>query len=73
MVRLHTPWGKGGRGLKEGWRGGGKGGRKGGGAGREEEEGVKTENWAPLPRVFHNPNEIESVRRECELQSVITS
>ena len=27
--------------------------------------------WAPLPRFFHNTNELGSVRRECELQGVI--
>ena len=32
-----------------------------------------TENWAPLPRVFHNTNELGSVRHECELQGVMTS
>ena len=31
------------------------------------------ENWEPLPRVFHNTNELGSVRHECELQSVMTS
>ena len=38
----------------------------------EGEEG-ETENWAPLPRVFHNTNELGSVRHECELHGVMTS
>ena len=40
---------------------------------REDSFVCGTENWAPLPRVFHNTNESGSVRHECELKSVMTS
>ena len=39
----------------------------------ENGEARGTENWAPLPRVFHHTNELGSVRHECELQGVMTS
>ena len=35
--------------------------------------GGRTENWAPLPRVFHNTNESGSMRHECETASVMSA
>ena len=33
----------------------------------------QTENWAPLPRVFHNTNELGPMRHECETASVMSA
>ena len=35
--------------------------------------GLTTEEWAPLPRVFHNTNELRLMRRECETASVMSA
>ena len=59
----------GGREGKGGWWGGRGGGGEEGGKG----EGGGTENWAPLPRVFHNTDELGSMRHESETASVMSA